>query len=89
MEPGKRKLGENRSNIKGPATHHFQRTPQDATEHVRIPKLVLCSAIIWQFNEIRQWVFFKNQRELLIIRGPIRHGRGDVQKDLEPDLFVC
>jgi len=66
--------------------HHFQSAAQDPTEYIRIPQLVLCPAIIWELDKVRERVLVEDQRELLIIARPIRDRRRDIEEDLEPNL---
>jgi hypothetical protein len=44
------------------------------------------TAIIGKFDEVRQWILLKYQRELLAVTRPVCDRRSDVQEDLEANL---
>lgn len=69
--------------------HHFQCTSEDAAEYIGEPELILRVAIVWEFNEICQWVFIKYQREGFVICRPIHYSRGNIEEHFESDLLQC
>ena len=66
--------------------NHLQRAPQNTTQDVGVPQLVLCSTIVWQFHKIGEWVLVEHERELVVVACPVRHLGRDIEEDLEPDL---
>lgn len=66
--------------------HHFKSTPQDPTEDIRVPQLILCPAIVRELDKVCQGVLVKDERELLVIARPVRDRRCDVEEDLESNL---
>lgn len=66
---------------------HLEGAAQHAAEEVRVPELVLGAAVVGQLDEVGQGVLLEHQRELLAVARPVRHGRCDVEEDLEADLF--
>jgi hypothetical protein len=70
-------------------TYHLQCTTQHADKYVGEPQLVLCAAVIGQLDKVGEGVLVEDQRELLVVAGPVCDGRCDIQEDLEADLYAC
>lgn len=67
--------------------HHLQRAAQHAAEDVRVPQLVLSTAVVGELDKVGEGVLLEDKRELLAVAGPVRYGGGYVEEDLEADLF--
>ena len=66
---------------------HFEGAAQDAAEDVGVPQLVLGAAVVRQLDEVRERVLLEDEGELLPVARPVGDGRGDVEEDLEADLY--
>lgn len=67
-------------------TYHFQCTPENTAEDIRVPQFVLRPSIIWQLDKVCQRVLFKDERKLLVITCPVGDSGRDVQEDLKTYL---
>lgn len=68
--------------------YHLKSPSQHANQNIGEPQLILRPSIIRQLHEIGQRVLIKHQRELLVIAGPVRNRRCDVQEHFEADLKI-
>jgi hypothetical protein len=66
--------------------NHLQGTPQHAAKYIRIPKLVLRSAIVGKLHEIGKGIVVDNQGELVVVARPVGNLWCDVQEYLESNL---
>ena len=82
-------LAENRSTPCSTPSYHLQCTPQNSTENIGKPQLILSPSVIGQLNEIRQRVLFKYERELVVVTRPVGDRGRDVEEDPEPNLQLA
>lgn len=66
--------------------YHLQSTPYNTGQDIRVPQLLLCPPIIWQFHEIRQWILLKDKPKALPILTPACHYWRHVHENLEADF---
>lgn len=66
--------------------NHLQGSSENATEDIRVPKLVLSAAVIRKLDEIGEGVFFEDERELLRVARPVCYSWCYVEEDFESYL---